>query len=150
MSSSGRLPEAMDAYAAAWNAHDAAAVTSFMTEDVIYEDVPLGRRFQGRAAVQEFVASMANTLSTDYSFELTRSLVDGDRIAGTWTLSGTHDRADEQMGLPATGRHFEVRGVSVGRLLDGRIAENTDYWDMAGFLVQIGLMPAPEGQPAPV
>jgi steroid delta-isomerase-like uncharacterized protein len=147
---SGRLPAAMDAYTAAWNAHDAAAVTSFMTEDVVYEDVALGMRFEGRTAVQEFVASMVTTLSTDFRLEMTRSLFDGDQFAGAWTLSGTHDRADPEMGLPATGHRFEIRGVSIGRLRDGQIAENVDYWNMASFLMQVGLMPAPATPPAHV
>jgi hypothetical protein len=31
---------------------------------------------------------------------------------------------------------------------DGKVVEQRDYWNMAGFLVQVGLMPAPQG-PAP-
>jgi hypothetical protein len=34
--------------------------------------------------------------------------------------------------------------VSIGVLENGKIKANTDYWDMAQFLTQIGLMPAPE------
>jgi steroid delta-isomerase-like uncharacterized protein len=141
---SGRLPEGAEAYTAAWNAHDAAAVTGFMTDDVVYTDLGIGERVEGRTAVQAFVAGMETSLSSDYRLEMVRTLVDGDRFAAEWTLSGTNDRADAERGLPATGHRFEIRGVSVGRLVGGKIAENTDYYNLAGYLMQVGLMPAPE------
>jgi hypothetical protein len=31
----------------------------------------------------------------------------------------------------------------VGRLVDGKISENHDYWNLAAYLMQVGLMPAP-------
>jgi limonene-1,2-epoxide hydrolase len=37
-----------------------------------------------------------------------------------------------------------VPGVSVGRVRDGRIVENRDYWNLADYLQQVGLMPSPE------
>ena len=146
----GRLPEEFRAYEAAWNAHDPAAVTSFMTDDVVYEDVGVGQRMEGRSAVQAFIAGMESDVSSDYRLEMGHPLVDGDRFAQAWTLSGTNDRSDPEMGLPATGHRFEIRGVSFGRLQEGRIAENTDYWNLAGFLMQLGLMPAQEAPPAHV
>ena len=63
-----------------------------------------------------------------------------------WVMQGTHDRASAQ--IPATGKPFAIRGVSVGELRDGKIARNTDYWSLAEFLMQVGLMPAPAGAAA--
>jgi hypothetical protein len=51
--------------------------------------------------------------------------------------------------LPATGRKFAVRGVSVGRLEGGKIKENTDYWNMVELLSQLGMLPE-EPRPVPV
>jgi ketosteroid isomerase-like protein len=36
-----------------------------------------------------------------------------------------------------------VRGATVLRLENGRISRNSDYWDMATLLGQLGLMPSP-------
>jgi ketosteroid isomerase-like protein len=44
--------------------------------------------------------------------------------------------------MPATGKHVEVRGASIVGFADGRISRCSDYWDMAAFLKQLGLMPA--------
>jgi steroid delta-isomerase-like uncharacterized protein len=67
----------------------------------------------------------------------------GDRYALEWEMVGTN--TGEAGGLPATNKAFRIRGVSVGIVdADGKIKRNRDYWNMADYLMQVGLMPAPE------
>jgi len=42
-------------------------------------------------------------------------------------------------GLPVTNTPFEVRGAAVVEFRDGKIARNSDYWDLATYLKQVGL-----------
>jgi len=140
----GARPAWMRSYRDAWNAHDVSAALALMTDDVVWIDTTLGVQAEGAAAVREFLDTMETTLSTDYRLELGQGVSDDSTYAFEWTLSGTNDGADPAHGLPATGRQFEIRGVSIGRLREGRIAENKDYWNLAGYLMQVGLMPAPE------
>jgi steroid delta-isomerase-like uncharacterized protein len=133
-----------DSYLNALNAHDVPAVLEYMSDDVIYTDMAVGERMEGRAATGEFLGRMATNVSTDYRFDNEQVLVDGASFALVWTMSGTNDRGDEQAGVAATGRRFEVPGVSIGRLLDGKVVEQRDYWNMAAFLAQVGLMAAPQ------
>jgi steroid delta-isomerase-like uncharacterized protein len=139
----GELPGWVRSYMDAWNAHDPAAVAEHMTEDVVYVDLGINERMEGRAAVREFVGPMETTFSSDYHFDFSGALVDGEAYALEWTMSGTNDGASPQLGLPATGHRFAIPGVSIGRLRDGTIAENRDYYNLAGYLMQVGLMPAP-------
>ena len=132
------------AYLDAWNAHDSAAVTSFMADDAVYQDFALGERFEGVVAVRAFIDAMATTFSSDYRFESGTVVGDGEGYALEWTMVGTNDRADPDRGLPATGRSYRVPGVSVGRVRNGRIVQNRDYWNLADYLQQVGLMPKPE------
>jgi steroid delta-isomerase-like uncharacterized protein len=141
---SGELPGWVRSYMDALNAHDSAAVVEHMTDDVGYVDLGINQRMEGRSAVREFIGGMETTFSSDYRIDFSRALVDGDSYAVEWTMSGTNDGADPQHGLPATGHRFEIPGVSIGRLRDGKIAENKDYYNLAGYLMQVGLMPAPQ------
>jgi steroid delta-isomerase-like uncharacterized protein len=134
----------MRSYVDAWNAHDVAAALALMTDDVVWIDTTLGVHVEGAVAVREFLDTLETTLSTDYRMELGQAVSDDSAYAFEYTLSGTNDRADPAHGLPATNQRFEIRGVSIGRLREGRIAENKDYWNLAGYLMQVGLMPAPE------
>jgi steroid delta-isomerase-like uncharacterized protein len=124
------------------NAHDAAAVAGLMTDDVVYVDMGVAERLEGPAAVRDFYASMETTFSSDYRMDFSRALTDGDSYAVEWTMSGTNDCDDPKHGFPATGHRFAIPGVSIGIMREGKIAEHTDYYNLAGFLMQVGLMPA--------
>ncbi len=44
--------------------------------------------------------------------------------------------------IPASGRPFVIRGVSLGALSpNGLVQEHRDYWDLADFLRQVGALP---------
>ena len=125
----------------AYNAHDAAAVAAMVTEEADIRDMAAGERFVGPAGVREFVEREWRDVASDARWELGQVLVDGEAFAAEWVTSGTKDRAGG--GFPATGKPFEVHAVAVGRLREGKLAEARIYYDIAGLLVQWGLMPAP-------
>jgi steroid delta-isomerase-like uncharacterized protein len=58
-------------------------------------------------------------------------LVDGDRVAWRWSLTGTH-RGDFA-GVAATGRRVSLRGVNFQRLEGGRVVEHWTLADLAGL-----------------
>jgi steroid delta-isomerase-like uncharacterized protein len=137
----GPLPDWVHTYMDAWNGHDVGAIAGHMTDDVVYIQVPLGDREEGKSAVRDYLGRLETAMSSDYRLELASMLIDGDQYAAEWTLTGTNDRADDQLGIPATGRRFEIPGVTLGKLRGGKIAEEKVYMDMAGYLRQIGLLP---------
>jgi hypothetical protein len=59
----------------------------------------------------------------------------GDSYSFEWVLSGTHDRSNSDLGIPATGKKFECPGVTIGVRANGLITENRDYWNLAGLTV---------------
>jgi steroid delta-isomerase-like uncharacterized protein len=74
------------------------------------------------------------------TFEVTSRFASGTQGGVEWVMRGTH-RGDLP-GMPATGKQVEVRGASILEFADGKIRRCSDYWDMATFLKQLGLMPA--------
>jgi steroid delta-isomerase-like uncharacterized protein len=68
-------------------------------------------------------------------------LAEADLVSVRWTASGTNTGAGN--GIPATGKHVEVTGTTVFRMLDGAIAEEWTAGDSLGMLKQLGLLPAP-------
>jgi predicted ester cyclase len=48
-------------------------------------------------------------------------VVEGDMIVTRWHTDGTHTGV--MFGVPATGKRFVVSGISICRVVDGRIAE---------------------------
>ena len=117
--------------AAAFNSHDIDKLLSFYTDDFVYEDVPFGKIIHGkeeyRAFTKEFVAG-----APDIKMELKSIIVSGDRFCMESIVSGTH--TGNWPNLPATGKSFSSRGVSVGELRDGKIKQDTDYYDGSSLI----------------
>ena len=131
----------MQDYLTAWNTHDGAKVAAYMADDATYEDLALGQMHEGKAAIEAFV-NEADEFSKDYSFTSISEQATGDSYALEWEMSGTN--TGEAGGLPATNKPYRIRGVSVGRLDDtGKITTNRDYWNMADYLMQVGILPPP-------
>jgi steroid delta-isomerase-like uncharacterized protein len=133
--------EWFDRYLEAWNSHDPARVVEFMAEDAAYEDLALGVAHEGREAIAAFVAQ-ASAFSSDHRFVAVSVQTDCEAYAAEWEMVGTNDGA--AAGLPPTNKPYRIRGVSIG-VLDGngRIRRNRDYWNMADYLAQVGLLPPP-------
>jgi len=75
----------------AWNEHDGDAVAALCAEDLVYDEPALGPRQHGRAAIRDFVASLAVEYP-DNTFTLTGLYADLRRraVVVAWTFTGTH------------------------------------------------------------
>lgn len=110
----------LQAFADAWNRHDAEALMSFMTADCVFEasagvDV-CGERFVGPEAVRAGFADVWKNYP-DAQWRAPRHFVCGDRGVSEWTFTGT--RAD--------GSRVEVNGCDVFTFRDGKIALKNSY-----------------------
>lgn len=71
----------------------------------------------------------------DLHFTMDEVLSAGDHVVTHWRCKGTH--LGEVLGLAPTGKTIEIEGISIFRLRDGRIAEQTIVWDALGMLNQL-------------
>ena len=131
---------------AAWNSHDVDRIASFYTEDCVHEDVAVGAVIHG---VQELKKTLSGLFiwSPDVRLDLAACFGAGNDAASEWTMSGTHRGTAPEVSVPATGKHFSVKGASVYRLRDGMISRDCDYWNLASFLQQVGLLSVPTRNP---
>ncbi len=131
------VEKVFDEYIAAWNSHDAEKIAEFFTEDGIHEDVAVGSVFHGKS---ELIAGLNPLFAAcpDFKLELKTLFAAGNWVAQEWIMSGTQTGNLNILGIPAAGKRFSIRGASITRLRDGKIARNTDYWDMASMRQQLG------------
>lgn len=130
-------------YIGAWNSHDADKIASFFTDDCVYEDLAFGMVARGKKEIKDFI-KVTFVWSPDLKFELKSFFSAGGRTATEWVMTGTH--AGELPGMPATGKSFSLRGVSISELREGKISRNTDYYNLVSFLQQVGLLPEAPSQ----
>jgi predicted ester cyclase len=62
-------------------------------------------------------------------------LVDGDKIAWRWTLTGTH--YGPFAGAPPTGRRITMTGMNIQRLANSVVIEHWSNTDQLGLLRQV-------------
>lgn len=125
-------------YVGAWNSYNADKITSFFTDDCVFEDLAAGIVNRGKKELKDFIKATF-VWSPDLKFELKSFFSAGDWIASEWVMTGTH--AGEFGGIPPTGKSFSLRGVSIQELREGKIHRNSDYYNAASFLQQVGLLP---------
>lgn len=101
----------------------------------------IGKVNRGKKELKDFIVSMCVDFP-DFKFEVKSRFFGGDRAAGEWVMSGTFAHSSIP-GMPATGKSFSLRGASIFEFRKGKISRHCDYWNMASFLQQVGLMPGP-------
>ncbi|MGZ9113377.1 MAG: ester cyclase [Brevundimonas sp.] len=75
----------------------------------------------------------------DALFTVEDLIGEGDRVAARLTMRGTH--LGVLNGIPPTGRPVVVSGMSIERVVDGRIVEGWNENDALGMLTQLGAFP---------
>lgn len=109
--------------------------------DYRYEG-PDGTRLAGSDALQMLVAGYRAGFS-DFRVTVTSMLAEGDAVATTMTLTGTHD--GEFHGIPATGERLCLPVAVFTRIEGQRIVEDREYYDTGTMLAQLGLAGGHEG-----
>lgn len=70
-----------------------------------------------------------------------RMVAEGDLVAVFFSGRGTNTGTGN--GLPATGKYAEGTGMTIFRLVNGKITEEWTVSDQLGLLRQLGLVPTP-------
>jgi steroid delta-isomerase-like uncharacterized protein len=129
----------MENEARAWETQDAELFTSCFTDGAVYEDVALSLTHRGHDELRHFLA-LNGAAFPDFVIEMKTVYANDHCGHAEWVMSGTHLG---QMGpLPPTGKRFSVRGISALKFSGGKISRQTDYWNFAALLQQLGFMPA--------
>ena len=117
------------------------ALVEMVAEDFV-ELNPLPGQGPGRAGLAD-VLTMMFAGFPDLHWTLHDTLVEGDRVMGYSSWTGTHQ--GEFMGIPATGRTATVEAWFIDRYRDGIFVESRIIMDVAGLLGQLGVLPSPKG-----
>jgi predicted ester cyclase len=89
----------------------------------------------GPEEMKEYVA-MYRSAFPDLTVTLEDQVGEGDKVVSRWTARGTHQ--GEYMGISPTGKEVEFAGMHIGRIKEGRIAENWEVYDLMGLMRRIG------------
>lgn len=94
---------------------------------------------QDKAGVTQFF-TMFRSAFPDMHMETDVVVAEGDLLCAHGKMSGTH-QGGEFMGMPPSGKHFEVSGFDMVRIRDGQVTEHWGLMDAMTMMQQLGAMP---------
>ncbi len=72
----------------------------------------------------------------DLRMSVDELMAEGDLVTARWTFRGTHT-AGGYGGLPPTGARVEMQGITVWRIVDGKICDEWSSFDELGSYAQV-------------
>lgn len=110
----------LDAFANAFNAHDADKIVSYMTDDCVFEasagpDVD-GQKFVGKETVKKAFEDIFKSFP-DAKWNNPRHFIAGERAVSEWTFTGTK----------SDGSKVEVTGCDIFTFREGKIFIKNSY-----------------------
>lgn len=135
------LERLLDEWATAWSSSGSKnpeRVLALFADDCVFEDVTFGVVARDKDELRSF-ANRAFAAVPDFRYGLTSRFATSQWAAIEWVMSGTHQ--GDFPGIPATGKPFSsVRGSTILELEAGKIRRESDYWDAATFMKQVGVL----------
>ena len=108
--------------------------------DYVGHDPALPEPTRGPEGVKQ-AATGYRTAFPDLTMTIEQQVAEGDTVVTRWTGRGTHE--GELFGIAPTGKQVTVTGISVTRVVAGKMVEDHTNWDTFGMMQQLGVIPAP-------
>ena len=122
----------------AWRSRDFATLTSGHGENGTVIS-PMFGTIHGRPAIEKAYRDLFVAFQ-DWEYGTQELICEGQRVAHAYTVRATH--SSDFFGVPATGRRFEIHGVTLYKLDQNLISEERRIYDFTALLIQIGVLKA--------
>jgi steroid delta-isomerase-like uncharacterized protein len=119
---------------------DYSAAEELYSEDYIAYDPAKPEPIRGIEGAKAEAASYRDAFP-DLQLTIDHQVAEGEYVVTRWTAHGTHE--GDLDGIAPTGRSATTSGISITRIVDGKIVEDHTQWDALGLMQQLGVVPAP-------
>ena len=118
-----------------------AVIDELLSGDFVeYQGYAFGgeKAIRGRDEWKKFV-NVYFSAFPDIECKIDDMIAEGDKVVCHWTTTGTHK--GEFMGIAPTNRRIKVTGITIHRVVNGKIVEGRANWDVMGLFQQLGSLP---------
>lgn len=109
------------------------------SEDYVGHDPAKPEPIRGIEGAKEEAAGYRAAFP-DLTLTIDHQVAEGEYVVTRWTARGTHEGDLE--GIAPTGVKATTGGISIVRVVDGKIVEDYTQWDALGLMTQLGVVPA--------
>ncbi len=119
-----------------WNQGNLAVFDELLAPNYVAHDPTT--TVHGPEGFKQFYAGY-HTAFPDTHLEVEDLIAEGDKVVDRWTATGTH--LGPLMGIPPTGKSVRTPGMSISRIVNGKIEESWFNYNLLGLLQQLGAIP---------
>jgi steroid delta-isomerase-like uncharacterized protein len=123
----------------AWNSGEIEAISEIVSPDYVWHQAS-GQDVSLEQMIELLKSQMV--AFPDRNFNVEDIFAKGGKVALRYIHKGTHEGDVE--GFPATGNKFEITGIEIYRVEDGKIVETWEANDSLGFYQQLGFELVPK------
>jgi steroid delta-isomerase-like uncharacterized protein len=120
-----------------WESGNTARLDEITVDEVVYDDVPNGERYEGREGVRRYMEHV-HAWAGQIQIDIIAIHGNESSAVAEWIMHGVQDRPIPSRVPIATNRNFQLKGATIVESRDGKIARAVDYIDVLGFVVQLG------------
>ena len=121
-----------------WNEGRFTVADEIIAPNYVFHNPPPGMPHNLEGLKQ--AAVMYRAAFPDLAYTVHDLIAEGDQAVTRWTATGTH--LGPMMGIPATGKALNVTGITIERVVDGKIVESWVEFNFLTVLQQLGVAPA--------
>ncbi|MDX2244216.1 MAG: ester cyclase [Leptolyngbyaceae cyanobacterium bins.302] len=130
-------------YNGAWNEGKLDLLDQYIAPDGL-DHSPLSTE-KGTAGFKKIISTFRSAMP-GLKLTIEDEIFDKDKVVHRWTVQGKHTGAP-LFGVPASGKEITLKGISILRMENGKIAERWTNLDQFGLLSQLGVIPPPKAPP---
>ena len=133
---------AREAFHGIYDERDLSNPSRYWTDQSIDHFLTLGESIRGKEALARFFRKLFAAYP-DWKVDIEQTVDDGkSRAVVQWTAHGTFSGDERWRRIEPTGSKVTVRGIEIMSFdRDGKVDQNTVYYDGEAFARQIGMLP---------
>ena len=120
-----------------WNAGDESAIDDLYAANAVAHGLPAGP-VPGPDGFKPFVRSFRSAFP-NIRVEITHAISEGEMGVVHCRVTGTH--TGDGLGVAGTNRAVKFSGMTMARVVDGRIQEGWNTYDFMAMFQQLGIEP---------
>jgi steroid delta-isomerase-like uncharacterized protein len=137
------LPHALAEWIAGWQDHDADRSAAVYAQDAVHEIVATGQTLEGPEAMRANIDALMAAIP-DGTLTVNQALAAGDVGVIDWSFAGHYTNPHPLFPAPS-GQALTVRAAILFELADGLVVRSSEFYDVYGLLVQLGVLPPLQG-----
>ena len=132
-----------------WNKGNLALIPELYTADTVATSSSTPEPFVGHEGIRKWI-EVNRAMMPDMVMAFPEMVVQGDKIATVWTLTGTQTGPMQMPGgvMPASGKKIRVSGLAIDYLKDGKFVKEIVVFNVLEMMMQMGFTLNPPQPPA--